>query len=816
MENSHGAALKGVVYGDLVGSPYMIENTYNRYFDLGETRRAYSHGRVRSFFPEVTEVSHGAAAVCRWLSTYRDAPTAEALQKCLRDQYDSHPRGGWTEPTRLFLTSGMTTPSLTPDWAAVTRCAPLAPFFRDDLFRALDLAEAAVKATCADADTARVAQAYTHAVHMAMTGSIPAEIFTTMEMQYGLNLSRPEEDLRAQLRGEVAQPLEMMGAPVPGAYRFVRPDHPSPPSARTVTEAAIRAVVRSDGWEDAVRRAVSFGGPSNAVAGLAGALAEALYGEVTPAIVGKLFSYLPTDVSRLVDSYQEASSIMVDRTASPYRGMSEDRVTLISTGPGESVYVVDPTRKDARELISRTIPGARIISPDEQHAYLDSFREARSGTYPYGPRPEVRTLYIQDGQRLVSPSQFVAPGMPPLQERRRHLQEFLSLRSWCIERQRELNAAAGNPGAGQVHYGGAYHMWIGSRRIDFLFGDALAGRIFLDDKGLLRVDLGEYRDMRQDARFTDYREQAWASRSLFSIAESADPLSHLDDIRQDISARLLDEGLGEGTTLGQDGRGLREEEIRDRAPVSNISHLEALNPEDGPGIPAEQLLKPVGQSYAEGVDKPRQSVRKIYTIGYGTRSLEGFLNTLGMLGIDTVVDIRSNPESRFAPQFDEGPLYEALTGRDIAYYTAGDRLGGRPSDRSLYDPSGRADWQALRASAPYREGIEALRELAAEGHVVAVASSEGGPLSSHRFGTVSRDLAEAGLDVRHVLSNGEVVPHAQLEGRLLERYSDKGFLSSAVSGTYAEQLEEAYRVMNRERAERLAPKRRPRYTKVKF
>ena len=36
-----GSTLKGTVYGDLVGAPYMIENTYNRYFDLGESRRAY-------------------------------------------------------------------------------------------------------------------------------------------------------------------------------------------------------------------------------------------------------------------------------------------------------------------------------------------------------------------------------------------------------------------------------------------------------------------------------------------------------------------------------------------------------------------------------------------------------------------------------------------------------------------------------------------------------------------------------------------------------------------------------------------------------
>ena len=304
-------SFRGLVYGDLIGTPYMIENTDNRYFPLGETRRAYSHGRVRSFFPEVTEVSHGSAAVCNWLSVYRDNPTAEALQKCLRDQFLSHPRGGWTEPTRLFLSSGSGLPSETPDWAALTRTVPIAAASGESLFRALELTEACVRATCSNDDTVMVAQALTHGIFIALHGGISAEVFTTLEMQYGLHLIKGDEDLRAELRGEVKVPLEMMGAPVPGAFHYVMPEHPAPPSARTVAEAAVKAVVRSDSWEDAVRRAVAYGGPSNAVAGIAGGLAEALYGEVTPSVVGKLFPYIPTDIVHQIESFRTDERVRV-------------------------------------------------------------------------------------------------------------------------------------------------------------------------------------------------------------------------------------------------------------------------------------------------------------------------------------------------------------------------------------------------------------------------------------------------------------------------------------------------------------------------
>ena len=791
-------SFRGSVYGDLVGSPYMIENTYNRYFDLGETRRAYSHGRVRPFFPEVTEVSHGAAATCRWLTTFRESPTAEHLLRCLKDQFDAHPRGGWTEPTRIFLTSGTGSPSMTPDWSAVTRSIPISSFVRDDLPRALELTEACVMATCSDRDTVRMAQAVTESVFMARQGRIDAEIFTMLEKKYGLILTKPEDDMRAELRGEVAEQVIMLGVPVEGAYRYRLPESPLPPSSRLVTEAALRSVLRSDSWEDAVRRAVALGGPSNAVAGIAGGVAEALYGEVTPAVVGKLFTHVPTDIYRQMESLEKTLRPPVSGNGPVFSDMGRDAVTIIGLGPGRTTYVVPPERGDIRRLIERTFPEPNIISPSEMDSFLGRFRDSRTGTYPYGPRPEVRTLYVQDGTRLVSPSQYVAAGMPPLQQRKQHLAAFLRMRSFCIDCQKELNEKAGNTDAGQVHYGNAYHLWIGSRRIDFLFGDTLAGRLSLDGRGLLKLELGEYRDLSPEARFENHREQAWASRSLFTIAETADPLGHLEEIRNDIRSRLLDEGLGSGLKLDLDERYLSEEERMDREPVSNVLHLEPLDPEQGKGTPAERAdLTPA--RIGKAVEGKVQAVSTVYTIGYGARSREGFINTLEMLGVDTVIDVRSIPRNHHVPQFDEDVLFDTLERRSIRYLSAGEKLGARPSDPTLYDVTGTADWDRLRDSTPYRTGIDAIQEIAAEGGVVAVACSEGDPLSSHRFGTVSRSLDEAGIKVRHVLPNGEVVSHAEMEGRLVERYTQQNMIPSTITGSYQEQLEEAYKALNRER-----------------
>lgn len=789
MADSVKNSLRGAVYGDLVGSPYMIENTYNRYFELGETRRAYSHGKVRAFFPEATEISHGAVATSRWLLAEREGPTADGLIDAMRKEFDRHPRGGWTPSTRLLLTSDAA-PSSMPDWAAAARTSVIPCFFRDDLFRTLDLAQTCVMATCSNDDAVRMGQALANAVWNSINGSTAPEIFTMLEMQYGLDLTRPEEDLKAELRGEVRVPLEMLGREVEGAYRYVVPDHAETPGAVPVMEAAMRAVLGSDSWEDAVRRAVAFGGPSNAVAGIAGSLAEALYGEVTPSIVGRLYTSLPIGMNDLLDQYEKAS--VPERRTERTQKEQSDAVTIIGLGPGRTVYVIPEDRDDIRRILDRTIPSARIIRPDEMVEFLKQYDVKRNDTYAYGIRPEVRVLYVQDGAKLVSPSQYIGPGMPSIRERRRHLDEFMKFKTWCIGKQVEMNTRAGNAGAGQVHYDDAYHMWIGSRRIDFLFGDSNAGTVMLDSRGLLRVELGDLRDIGSDARFENHHEQSWAARGVFCIEDTVHPLERLQQMREEIAYRLLDEGVGcESHEI--DCRALSDDDRKELYSESNLDRLRRLDSGEDMGCAPSP-------SVGLASDEPNgvQKVGHIYSIGYGNRSGEAFINTLGMSGIDTVVDIRSIPRSKFTPQFNEEAICASLSSRGIQYFNGGAKLGDKVSDRSLLDASGCVDWNKVMSSEPFMNGIEALCRMASEGHTVAVVSSEGDPLVSHRLGTVSRGLASEGIEVRHIMSNGEVVGQTELEYRLLQKYTDRGMIPSAETGPYSRQVMEAYRAMNRE------------------
>jgi uncharacterized protein (DUF488 family) len=65
----------------------------------------------------------------------------------------------------------------------------------------------------------------------------------------------------------------------------------------------------------------------------------------------------------------------------------------------------------------------------------------------------------------------------------------------------------------------------------------------------------------------------------------------------------------------------------------------------------------------------------IYTLGTSTRSSEEFLSLLRRHGVDTVVDVRKSPKSRFE-WFCEERLTDLLNEAGIDYINMGRQLGG--------------------------------------------------------------------------------------------------------------------------------------------
>jgi uncharacterized protein (DUF488 family) len=183
----------------------------------------------------------------------------------------------------------------------------------------------------------------------------------------------------------------------------------------------------------------------------------------------------------------------------------------------------------------------------------------------------------------------------------------------------------------------------------------------------------------------------------------------------------------------------------------------------------------------------------ILTIGHSNHPLLRFLDLLGRAEVTAVADVRSAPVSRFAPHFNKARLPESLHKKGIAYVFLGKELGGRPEQSALFT-DGVADYEKMAAVPEFRSGIERLI-AGARSHRIAALCAEADPLDCHRCLLVGRALTEAGADVGHILSSGEIISHGQAEDRLVELagFTAEGLLPASRK----ERLDEAYRLRAR-------------------
>jgi uncharacterized protein (DUF488 family) len=156
----------------------------------------------------------------------------------------------------------------------------------------------------------------------------------------------------------------------------------------------------------------------------------------------------------------------------------------------------------------------------------------------------------------------------------------------------------------------------------------------------------------------------------------------------------------------------------------------------------------------------------VHTIGHSDHTVEAFVDLLRRYGIALVVDVRSQPYSRWVHQFNRELLMRDLEDAGIGYRYMGDALGGRPVDPSLYDPGEeRPEYQRLERRPAYQAGIAELLELA-QSTPTAVMCSEGDHLRCHRHMLISQTLLDRGVRVQHIQPDGSIVPGTPIPRQL--------------------------------------------------
>lgn len=128
-------------------------------------------------------------------------------------------------------------------------------------------------------------------------------------------------------------------------------------------------------------------------------------------------------------------------------------------------------------------------------------------------------------------------------------------------------------------------------------------------------------------------------------------------------------------------------------------------------------------------------------VGHSNKTIEAFIALIKNAGVETLVDVRSRPRSRFSPQFNKDRMSAELEAAGVKYEWRGNNLGG------------------LDGNVNYQETIEELAGRAEAGEHIAVCCSEMHTKDCHRTSMLMPSFHEQGVDFMQILWSGENEMH---------------------------------------------------------
>ena len=144
------------------------------------------------------------------------------------------------------------------------------------------------------------------------------------------------------------------------------------------------------------------------------------------------------------------------------------------------------------------------------------------------------------------------------------------------------------------------------------------------------------------------------------------------------------------------------------------------------------------------------------TLGHSNHPIAEFVRILRRHAVRVVVDVRSEPHSRYAPQFNKKRLEQSLNEAGIDYRYSGASLGGRPTDAGMYLPGGKPDYDKLASSEHFQAELRSIVDLAGTKRVCLMCG-EADPMCCHRESVVGKVLREWDVKVTHIAPDGRAL-----------------------------------------------------------
>ena len=245
----------GAIIGDIVGSVYEWNNIKTKDFPLFSEK---------CFFTDDTVMTIAVA------DALLNGGTADDFINSMKKYGRLYPNAGYGSRFGNWVHSNAREPYNSWGNGSAMRVSPCG-WFAESLEETEALAEKSAAVTHNHPEGIKGAQATAAAIYLARTDMKKDKIKEYIESKYNYNLSRTLDEIR----------------PV---YQF------NETCQETVPEAII-AFLESNGFEDAIRNAISLGGDSDTLAAITGSIAEAAYGIPSADYVeGSLGQYAPSGI----------------------------------------------------------------------------------------------------------------------------------------------------------------------------------------------------------------------------------------------------------------------------------------------------------------------------------------------------------------------------------------------------------------------------------------------------------------------------------------------------------------------------------------
>ena len=250
--------MKGAIIGDIIGSAFVKDSRSTTDFQLFKPISSFTEDTVLT-------LATGDAVVNK--QDFRDS---------LRIWVKKYPYAGFEAKYKEWILSDSDKPFDSKCDGSARRVSSIG-MIAENLDQALEITERTSKVTHSSIEKINASKAVSAAIYLAKTGENKSFIKDYIQKEFGYNLSKTVEELQEEV---VSKDLQ---TPVP---------------------AAISVFLKSNNFEDAIRKAVSLGGPSNTIGSITGSIAYAYYKHIPKSIVKRALNRLTPEMVRFIDEFE--------------------------------------------------------------------------------------------------------------------------------------------------------------------------------------------------------------------------------------------------------------------------------------------------------------------------------------------------------------------------------------------------------------------------------------------------------------------------------------------------------------------------------